>query len=123
MTLEQTLQQIQKNKFWKDKKILGLIIEAGVLNLLVWFYVLFVFWGTAEPVILHYNILFGIDSIGHWSRLLILPLLGLGILFINSILIFHFYLSRQKNLINLLAATILVVQIILLISVLMIVNL
>ncbi len=123
MTLEQTLQQIQKSKFWRDKKILGLIGEAGVLNLLLWLYILFTFWGTIEPIVLHYNILFGIDSVGPWRKLLVLPLLGSGILIVNSVLIFYFYLLRRESLINLLAVGLLVSQIILLISVLLIINL
>ncbi|MBL7141898.1 hypothetical protein ISS21_02285 [Patescibacteria group bacterium] len=123
MTLEQTLQQIQKSKFWRDKKILGLIGEAGVLNLLLWLYILFTFWGTIEPIVLHYNILFGIDSVGPWRKLLVLPLLGSGILIVNSVLIFYFYLLRRESLINLLAVGLLVSQIVLLTSVLLIINL
>lgn len=123
MTFEQTLQQIQKKKFWKNKKMLSLILLALILNLFVWIYLLVIFWGSAESVLLHTDILFNANLIGSWVRLLIYPILSLGILLINLILIFHFYLLRQEKIVNLLASILLFVQIICLYSVLLIVNL
>lgn len=123
MTFEQTLQQVQKKKFWKNKKMLSLILLALILNLFVWIYLLVIFWGRAESVLLHTDILFNANLIGSWVRLLIYPILSLGILLINLILIFHFYLLRQEKIVNLLVSTLLFVQIICLFSVLLIVNL
>ncbi len=123
MTFEQTLQQVQKKKFWRDRKMLSLILLALILNLFVWAYLFFIFWGRAEPVLLHTDILFNANLIGSWVRLLIYPILSLGILLINLILIFHFYLLRQEKIVNLLASALLLVQVICLFSVLLIVNL
>ena len=123
MTFEQTLQQVQKKKFWRDKKMLSLILIALILNLFTWIYLFFIFWGKTEPVLLHTNILFNTDLIGSWTRLLIYPILSLGILLINLILIFQFYLLRQKKLVSLLASALLFVQILCLFSILLIVNL
>jgi len=119
MTFEQTLQQVQKKKFWRDKKMLSLILIALILNLFTWIYLFFIFWGKTEPVLLHTNILFNTDLIGSWTRLLIYPILSLGILLINLILIFQFYLLRQEKLVNLLASALLFVQIICLFSILL----
>jgi len=123
MTFEQTLQQVQKKKFWRDKKMLSLVLIALILNLFIWIYLFFIFWGKTEPVLLHTNILFNTDLIGSWTRLLIYPILSLGILLINLILIFQFYLLRQKKLVSLLASALLFVQILCLFSILLIVNL
>lgn len=123
MTLEQTLQQVQKKKFWRDKKMLSLILLALILNLFVWIYLLVIFWGRTEPVLLHTDILFNANLIGSWVRLLVYPILSLGILLINLILLFYFYLLRQEKIVNLLASALLFVQIICLFSVLLIVNL
>jgi len=123
MTIEQTLQQVQKKKFWKDKKMLSLILLALILNLFVWIYLLVTFWGRAEPVLLHTDILFNANLIGSWVRLLVYPILSLGILLINLILLFYFYLLRQEKIVNLLASALLFVQIICLFSVLLVVNL
>ena len=119
MTFEQTLQQVQKKKFWRDKKMLSLVLIALILNLFIWIYLFFIFWGKTEPVLLHTNILFNTDLIGSWTRLLIYPILSFGILLINLILIFQFYLLRQEKLVNLLASALLFVQIICLFSILL----
>lgn len=121
MTLEQTFQQIQKKKFWRDKEMLILGAESVLLNLIIWVYILANFLGTKKEVVLHNNILIG-DVVGPWSKLLIYPLLSLGFLLINLILIFHFYLLRQKKIINLLAFGLLLVQVICLFSVLLIIH-
>jgi len=123
MTFEQTIQQVQKKKFWKDKKMLSLISLVLILNISVWIYIFLIFWGKAEPVLLHTDVLFNDNLIGSWVRLLIYPILSLGIFLINLILIFYFYLLRQEKIVNLLASALLFVQIICLFSILIIVNL
>lgn len=123
MILEQTLQQVQKTKFWQDKKILFLTSIGLAVNILTWALIIIIFWGIDRPVALHANILFGIDSIGHWHQLLILPLLGLAILIINFTLAFSFYILRQKYLINLLIRGLVFVQVVLFVSVLIIISL
>jgi len=121
MPLEQIFQQIQKNKFWRDREIIGLAVESAVLNLITWLYILMNFLGTKGAAVLHNNVLSG-SITGNWQKLLIYPLLGLGVLLINFVLIFRFYLLRRKNLINLLAFGLLFVQIVCFISVLLIIN-
>ncbi|MDD3102201.1 MAG: hypothetical protein PHE59_03585 [Patescibacteria group bacterium] len=122
MSLDKVLRNIQKSKFWKDKKITPFIYSGLFLNIITWLIVL-IFHGRNGQISLHYNILSGVDSIGHWSRLLEIPLVGLAILILNSFLVFYFYLHRKNNLIYFLLAGLLAVQIILLISVLLIINL
>ncbi len=121
MTLEQTFQQIQKKKFWRDKEMLILLLEGAFMNLMIWAYILMNFLGTKGEVVLHSNILIG-DITGSWPRLLVYPLLSTGILLVNFVLIFHFYLLRQKRIINLLSFGLLLVQIICLFSVLLIIH-
>jgi len=123
MSLEETIQQIRRSKFWRDKKIAGLLYSSVFLNLFGWIYICIKFSRTAEEIPLHYNTLFGVDSVGQWYKLLTIPLIGLGILGINSILAFYFYLRGKTNLTNLLLGVLLAVQIILLISILLISNL
>lgn len=56
------------------------------------FFLLSVFWvffriGTQDEVLfLHYNILFGVDLLGPWYQILNIPLTGLVIIFVNSLL-------------------------------------
>ena len=123
MTLEKTLQQLQRNKFWKEKKIISLIILALVLNLFIWFYLIFTFKGSKELMVLHFNIFVGADLIGFWTQFLIFPVLALGCLLINSILIFHYYILRKQKIIDLLCFLLLFSQIISLVAILLIINL
>jgi hypothetical protein len=44
---------------------------------------------------LHYNIYFGIDNIGFWTKAFIIPLLGLFIIIFNNILAYIFYLQEK----------------------------
>ncbi|MFA5211043.1 MAG: hypothetical protein WC414_00885 [Patescibacteria group bacterium] len=46
-------------------------------------------------VFLHYNILFGVDRIGSWGQIFILPLTGLLFFLLNEILAWFFY-SKDK---------------------------
>ncbi|MDZ7799113.1 MAG: hypothetical protein U5L76_05965 [Patescibacteria group bacterium] len=67
-------------------------IISLILNLVVWLLLYMQFQPTQEPVILHYNIYFGIDLIGDWYKIFALPLFGFIIFFINfffSIIIYH----------------------------------
>jgi hypothetical protein len=50
----------------------------------MWAYILIVFPPTSEIVFLHYNILFGVDLVGPWWRLLLTPMLGVFILIVNT---------------------------------------
>ncbi|MDD5625731.1 MAG: hypothetical protein PHG83_01025 [Patescibacteria group bacterium] len=122
MSLDKVLQNIQKSKFLKDKKITSFIYSGLFLNIITWLIIL-IFHGRKGQISLHYNILSGVDSIGHWSKLFEIPLVGLAILIINSFLVFYFYLRRKTSLIYFLLAGLLAVQIILLISILLISNL
>lgn len=54
----------------------------------------FSFWNFKDYIVLHYNIYFGISSLGSWAMLFLLPLSGLIVLIINSILAVILYLRR-----------------------------
>jgi hypothetical protein len=49
----------------------------------------------SAQIALHYNIYFGIDSIGPWYQVLIIPILGLFIIIFNNILGYIFYLQDK----------------------------
>ncbi len=123
MNFENTLRPGGKNRFWQNKKILILLIFViGLfLDLLSWSLILVRFWNFDQSVALHTNILFGFDSVGPWRKLLILPLLGLGVLIVHFFLTFYFL--SQRKMVGLLVISLLIIQLILLSSVLVIINL
>jgi len=70
----------------KNPTILVTLVLSLLVNIFVWFWLLWQIGPVSEPIFLHYNILFGVDYIGEWWRVLFLPLIGLIILLVNGIL-------------------------------------
>lgn len=67
-------------------------ILAFLLNVASWVWILLEIRPQEETLFLHYNILFGVDYIGEWWKVLFLPITGLLIFIINfslGWLLFH----------------------------------
>jgi len=120
MTFRESLFQIRKIQFFKEKKFLFLLFLSLSLNLFLWLYIYFNFHHTRGNIILLRDFFLGVISIVHWIYLLRIPLNGLIIFIINFILGFKLYLQQKKNLTGLLFYISLIVQIILLTTVILI---
>ena len=46
---------------------------------------------STDQIFLHYNVVFGIDLIGAWWKILYLPLAGLLVIILNTLLAWYFY--------------------------------
>lgn len=66
-----------------DKVNLVSFVLAFLLNLAGWILPYFLIKPQAEPIILHYNIYFGVDLIGEWYRIFFLPAIATVLLLIN----------------------------------------
>lgn len=67
----------------------GVAIMLGVslaLNIGSWVWLLWQIGPREELIFLHYNILFGVDLIGPWYRILFIPIFGFGIILANTLL-------------------------------------
>lgn len=71
-----------------------LLLLAFLINAFTWGVLLWRIPQGTETLFLHYNIYFGIDSIGGWKQLAWIPGSGLAIAVLNSVLIF---LSTQTD--------------------------
>jgi hypothetical protein len=71
--------------YWHDQRIIRLLIVSGIVNLAMWAYFLTNKIEGNFPIILHYNLFFGVDSVGDYSKVFLLPSVGLFIFFLNSI--------------------------------------
>jgi len=120
--IKNVFQNFSRINFWKEPKIRFLIITSSVLNIFIWFYVIFNFLGVKSFVTLHYNIFSGVDMIGSWPRLFIPVLFGFSVLIVNLILSFHFYSQKERKIVFVLLYSFLIVQIILLLSILLIIS-
>ncbi len=73
-----------------------------------------------ETIPLHYNVYFGIDLIGSWQKVLIMPLIGSVIFILNGLLAYFLYV-KEKLLSYFLVISSAFVQIVFLIAAFMVV--
>jgi len=101
--------------YFKHLPHLIILPLALILNLANWVWLLIKIRPQADPIFLHYNILFGVDYVGEWWRVLLLPLAGLLIFLVNGIIAWMIF-SKDKFAAELLNFTSLLCQIFLLIA-------
>lgn len=76
---------LKKIRTDKHQKYFMYVWLAGfILNLANWIYIASNISPSEQPIPLHYNIYFGIDLIGVWYNMFIIPLSGLVIIILNS---------------------------------------
>ncbi len=56
------------------------------VNISIWVWLLIYIRPQEDPIFLHYNVLFGVDFIGAWWKMLFLPLSGIFIILTNLLL-------------------------------------
>jgi hypothetical protein len=65
-------------------------LAAFILNLLLWAFAwLIVSRLHSDLVILHYNVILGVDNLGPPSHVFILPAIALGLFLLNNLLAIH----------------------------------
>ena len=55
------------------------------LQIFMWLYILLNISASNEIIYLHYNVIFGIDLVGQWWRILFLPLAAFLMMIVNTI--------------------------------------
>ena len=63
------------------------------------------------PIILHYNVYFGVDVIGMWWHAYFLPVIGVIIYIVNVVLARFFYENRERIISYIFVLSLLMVQI------------
>lgn len=95
-----SISKFLENPYREDLVVKITFIVSLVINITSWiilYFKLYPFSYLTEygQIYLHYNVYFGIDSIGQWYVPFVIPLLGLFIIFFNNILAYLFYLKDQ----------------------------
>ena len=73
--------------FWNTKSVKIHLLLSGSLNLIIWLLAALIFYRASQALlIIHYNILFGIDWVSDKSTVFWLPGAGLIVLIINTVL-------------------------------------
>jgi len=81
--------------FWTDPVIFFSIILAILTNAGLWVALFRTVVPTNSPIILHYNIFFGVDAVGDWKSLFFMPTLAAVLLFLNLVLSRFFYYKER----------------------------
>jgi DMSO reductase anchor subunit len=99
--------------FFRFVPIASLLLIIAEVALISWRVVPMIYGQTAVP--LHYNIHFGVDTIGDWRRIFTVPVIGLLILLINTALA-RFFLKGERALSAMAAGATLFLEVILFVA-------
>lgn len=102
--------------FWTDPVIFFSIVLAFLANAGIWAALFWTAVPTDAPIILHYNIYFGVDVVGNWKSLFFMPALAAGLLVLNLMLSRFFY-YKERLASYLFAAAALVLQLLMAVGV------
>lgn len=102
--------------YWTDPVIFFSLVLAILANAGMWAVIFFTVESTDRPVILHYNIYFGVDYVGDWRAVYFMPALALLIFLINLILSRFFY-YKERMVSYLFAAMALLIQLLMMVGV------
>lgn len=108
-------------KLYLKNKVIALTLLLGItLNLGTWGWLLWNIHAQEDLIFLRYNVLFGVDLIGEWWKIIYLPITGLCIIFINAVLGWILY-SRDSYVAILLHVAAVLCQVFILIAALILV--
>lgn len=112
--------KIQSSKFkiqnfWKDRFNIITLATSLLINLIIWLILFFKIQPQNQPIVLHYNIYFGIDFIDQWYKIYFIPSLGLLFILLNLIISFVVY-REERLLVYFLLSASLFIQILLVIA-------
>jgi hypothetical protein len=110
--IKNELLNIIKNKFWKDKFSMFILLTNIFFNISIWLFLIFKLKPSEYPVPLHFNIYFGIDVIDKWTQAFMVPSIGLVVILINLVLSYLVF-SKEKFIAQFLLASSLFVQVLL----------
>ncbi|MBU2236256.1 MAG: hypothetical protein ABIF80_01160 [Patescibacteria group bacterium] len=79
-----------------SSRIVGVgVLTSLLLNLGIWVILYIFIKPSHEPIYLHYNIYFGIDLIGEWYKIYLIPLTGLIVILVNYLAGVIMYSSKR----------------------------
>ncbi len=81
--------------YWTDPVMFFSLVLAVLANAGIWAVLYFTVESSDRPIILHYNIYFGVDFVGDWRNVYIMPALAFLIFLINLVLSRFFYYKER----------------------------
>lgn len=83
------------NEFFKNNIVRSLLILSLSLNIGLFLFFLFFIKQSDIPIVLHYNVDWGVDYFGEVKNIFILPLAGLVIFLLNGILALRLWIRMK----------------------------
>lgn len=111
MELKAKIKFFITQEFFKNAIVHWLLIASLIINIACWGVLWFFIKAVDFPIILHYNVYFGVDIIGAWWQAHILPLIALAITAVNVVLAYSFYKQAERILSYILLLAAFLVQI------------
>ena len=102
--------------FFQNGIVRWLSILSLAANAAIWIGLKIFIKPVDLPIILHYNVYFGVDNLGDWRQVFILPVLGLILFAINFSLAIHFYGQKERIASHILLMATLMLQLSLLVA-------
>jgi len=81
--------------YWKDGVVTTIIFFSLIINLSMWIFLLNNKIEGNYPIILHYNLLFGVDYLGNYEKVFLMPMIGIIIFIFNTLLGYYLY-AKEK---------------------------
>jgi hypothetical protein len=83
-------------EYFKSHIAIWLLILGFSTNLVNWLILRVWVKPVDFSIILHYNVYFGVDQIGDYRQVYVLPTIGLILFFVNSALSLYFYQQKER---------------------------
>lgn len=114
MKIQNSVLKTQKF-FWEDRFNIVALATSLLLNLIIWLVLFLKIQPQNTPIVLHYNIYFGIDFLDQWYKIYFIPTLGLVFVMLNLVISFVIY-KQERLATQILAGNSLFIQILLVIA-------
>lgn len=83
-------------EYFQSSIAVCLMVLSLVTNLANWLILKIFIQPIDLPIILHYNVYFGVDMMGNYKEAYVLPLIGMILLFVNFFLSKYLYEKKER---------------------------
>ena len=108
--LKSNLRNFFLQEYFHSSLVQWVVIGSLAINLANWATIAFFIRPVDFPIVLHYNVYFGVDLIGSWWQIYFMPFIGLLILLVNASLGYLFYQRKERIAAHLLMLATFIVQ-------------
>ena len=108
--LTNKLKSFFAHEYFRNTIVVWLMILSMVVNVITWILLKIFIKPVDFPIILHYNVYFGVDMTGQYTNVFILPSIGIALFLVNLFLSLYFYQHKERIASYLLMITSLMIQ-------------